>query len=103
MCPALGLLLGSLSSLLSPELFACVVLLPTLVLLLPSPSWLLFINLFLYFVNGPPWVLVPYQSQQVKGEIIEQSVTPIHMMPTPQAQELTDSNDIPCCPIQTFQ
>ena len=41
--------------------------------------------------------------QQVKGGIIEQSVTPIHMMPTPQAQKLTDSNDIPCCPIQTFQ
>ena len=31
--------------------------------------------------------------QQVKGEIIEQSITPIHVMPTPQAQELMDSND----------
>ena len=36
-----------LSLLLSPELlFACVVLLPTWVLLLPSPSQLLFVNLF---------------------------------------------------------
>ena len=36
-------------------------------------------------------------------EITEQSITPIHMMSTPQAQELTDSNDRPCCPMQTFQ
>ena len=47
MCPTFGLSLGGLSSLLSLELlFACVVLLPTWVLLLLSPSWLLFVNLF---------------------------------------------------------
>ena len=41
--------------------------------------------------------------QQVKGEIIEQSITPIHVMPTPQAQELTDANDEPHCLMQIFQ
>ena len=42
-----GSSLGCLSSLLSPELLlACVVLLPTWVLLFPSTSQLLFINLF---------------------------------------------------------
>ena len=47
MCPTLGLPLGGLSLLLSPELlFACVVLLQTWVLLLPSPSQLLFVNLY---------------------------------------------------------
>ena len=47
MCPTLGLPLGGLSSLLSPELLlACVVLLPAWVLLSPSPSWFLFMNLF---------------------------------------------------------
>ena len=40
--------------------------------------------------------------QQVK-EIIEQSITPIHVMPTPQAQKLTDSNDRLYCPTQIFQ
>ena len=34
--------------------------------------------------------------QQVKGETIIQSITPIHMMPTPQAQELMAPNDRPC-------
>ena len=41
--------------------------------------------------------------QQVKGEIIEQSIIPIHVMPTPQAQELTGPNEGPHCPIQIFQ
>ena len=40
--------------------------------------------------------------QQVKGEIIEQSITPIHVMPTPQTQELTESSDGPYCPMQIF-
>ena len=40
---------------------------------------------------------------QVKGEIIEQSITSIHVMLTPQAQELTDPNNRPCCPTQIFQ
>ena len=31
-------------------------------------------------------------SQQVKGETIVQSITPIHVMPTPQGQELTAPN-----------
>ena len=42
-------------------------------------------------------------SQQVKGETIEQSITPIHVMLIPQAQELTDPNDRPHCPMQIFQ
>ena len=42
-------------------------------------------------------------SQQVKGEIIEQSITPIHVMLTPHAQELTGSNDRPHCLMQIFQ
>ena len=33
---------------------------------------------------------------QVKGETIVQSITPIHVMPTPQSQELTAPNDGPC-------
>ena len=41
--------------------------------------------------------------QQVKGEIIEQNIPPIHVMPTSQAQELTDPNDRPCYPMQVFQ
>ena len=41
--------------------------------------------------------------QQVKGEIIEQSITPIHVMLIPQAHELTDPNDGPHCPTQIFQ
>ena len=58
MCPTLGLPLGGLSSLLSPELlFACVVLLPTW--LLPT---LVVYKFVLYFINGPPRVLAPYQS-----------------------------------------
>ena len=39
----------------------------------------------------------------VKGEIIEQSITPIHMMLTPKTQEMTDPNDRPCCPMHIFQ
>ena len=63
MCPTLGLPLGGLSLLLSPELlFACVVLLQTWVLLLPSPSQMFFCKFILFFINGPSWVLVPYQS-----------------------------------------
>ena len=51
MCPTLGLPLGGLSSLLLPELlFACVVLLPTWELLLPSTSQLLFVNLLCILV-----------------------------------------------------
>ena len=34
---------------------------------------------------------------------MEQSITPIHVMTTPQAQELTDLNDGPHCPMQIFQ
>ena len=41
--------------------------------------------------------------QQVKGETIEQSITPIHVMPTPQAQELTDPYDRPHWLMQIFQ
>ena len=41
--------------------------------------------------------------QQVKGEIIEQSIIPIHVMPTPQAPELTHPNDGPHCLTQIFQ
>ena len=41
--------------------------------------------------------------QQVKGEIIEQSITPIYMMPTPQTQELMDSNNGPHYLMQAFQ
>ena len=42
-------------------------------------------------------------AQQVKGEIIEQSIIPIHVMLTPQAQDLMDTNDRPHCPTQIFQ
>ena len=41
--------------------------------------------------------------QQVKGENIEQSIAPTHVMPTPKTQELMDSNDGPCCQMQIFQ
>ena len=41
--------------------------------------------------------------KQLKGEIIEQSITAFHLMLTPQTQELMDSNDRPCCPMQIFQ
>ena len=39
----------------------------------------------------------------MKGEIIEQHITPIHVMLTPQAQQLIDPNDRPCCIMQIFQ
>ena len=41
--------------------------------------------------------------QQTKGEIVELSITPIHVMPTPQAQKVTESNDRLCCLTQAFQ
>ena len=41
--------------------------------------------------------------QHMKGEIIEQRIGPIHVMPTPQTQELMDTNDGPHCLMQTFQ
>ena len=34
---------------------------------------------------------------------MEQSITPIRVMPTPQTQGLTDPNDGPCCLMQIFQ
>ena len=39
-------------------------------------------------------------SQLVKGKAIVQNITPIHVIPTPQAQELTACNDGTCQPTQ---
>ena len=39
----------------------------------------------------------------MKGEIIEQSITSIHVMMTPQAQELADPSDELHCLMQIFQ
>ena len=41
--------------------------------------------------------------QQVKGEIIEQSITTIHVISTPQTQDLMDSNDGPHYQTQALQ
>ena len=39
----------------------------------------------------------------MNGEIIQQSITPIHVMWTPETQELTDPNDRPHCPMPIFK
>ena len=41
--------------------------------------------------------------QQVKGEVIEQSIKPIYVIPTLQTHEMTGLNDGPHCLTQIFQ
>ena len=53
---------SSPSLLLSPELFACVVLLTNLGVVVTISLSVVVCKFILYFVNGPPWVLAPYQS-----------------------------------------